>query len=598
MNSLEWTLVALTNGAIIAFGFWYSRGNQSSVDWFLGGRSLPWWLIGLSMYATAIDSSDLVADSGFTYRIGMAYFVANWVGIVVGWGLASHFVFLPMYRAGMYTNAEYLEARFGVGVRILCALIQVQYRTLVLGIMGETLYLTLHVVGGWDPFTAWSGVVAIAVLAAFYTTVGGLRGVAVTDALQFVVMTLAALIIWFFVWDKVGGWEGIETRLAEEDAALPAEMLHIGQDNLERVSVPEDSVPSAPSREERVRRQLLLGGELQSASDPSGDAVRSAVIVRRTPAWLVSLAFVIMGIGYSIVNHTQSMRMFGARNEWHLKMSVVVASLAMLAMSFINLTMGIMGRALYPDQTILPDGRQDAIYPYLVSQFETVGLKGLVVAGILAASFSTYDSIGSSLSALVTRDVYARILRRDADDRHYLRAGQWLVPIIIAISFFYLPFLKSGMLMFYLELTSAFVTPLLTLFLMGALTRVHRSSGAIGLAVGAGYGVFRLFAVPVAENYGFAVLPAWASNTYAAYPISIALTSGSMVVVSLVRGWQPAGTPLRGENTAWLRSSQEALQAVSGPDAVREREAAGWLPSLLTLGVVGIGLYLSYVVFW
>ena len=151
MNSLEWTLVALTNGAIIAFGFWYSRGNQSSVDWFLGGRSLPWWLIGLSMYATAIDSSDLVADSGFTYRIGMAYFVANWVGIVVGWGLASHFVFLPMYRAGMYTNAEYLEARFGVGVRILCALIQVQYRTLVLGIMGETLYLTLHVVGGWDP---------------------------------------------------------------------------------------------------------------------------------------------------------------------------------------------------------------------------------------------------------------------------------------------------------------------------------------------------------------------------------------------------------------------------------------------------------------
>ena len=598
MNSLEWTLVALTNGAIIAFGFWYSRGNQSSVDWFLGGRSLPWWLIGLSMYATAIDSSDLVADSGFTYRIGMAYFVANWVGIVVGWGLASHFVFLPMYRAGMYTNAEYLEARFGVGVRILCALIQVQYRTLVLGIMGETLYLTLHVVGGWDPFAAWSGVVVIAVLAAFYTTVGGLRGVAVTDALQFVVMTLAALIIWFFVWDKVGGWQGIETRLAEEEATLPAEMLHIGQDNLERVSVPEDSATSALSREERVRRQLLLGGELQNASGASGDAVGSAVIVRRTPAWLVSLAFVIMGIGYSIVNHTQSMRMFGARNEWHLKMSVVVASLAMLTMSFINLTMGIMGRALYPDQSILPDGRQDAIYPYLVSQFETVGLKGLVVAGILAASFSTYDSIGSSLSALVTRDVYARILRRDADDRHYLRVGQWLVPIIISLSFFYLPFLKSGMLMFYLELTSAFVTPLLTLFLMGALTRVHRSSGAIGLAVGAGYGVFRLFAVPVAENYGVAVLPAWAANTYAAYPISIALTSGSMVMVSLVRGWQPAGTPLRSENTAWLRSSQEALQTVSAPEAGRERGVAGWLPSLLTLGVVGIGLYLSYVVFW
>ena len=601
MNSLEWTLVALTNGAIIAFGFWYSRGNQSSVDWFLGGRSLPWWLIGLSMYATAIDSSDLVADSGFTYRIGMAYFVANWVGILVGWGLASHFVFLPMYRAGMYTNAEYLEARFGVGVRMLCALIQVQYRTLVLGIMGETLYLTLHVVGGWDPFSAWSGVVAIAALAAFYTTVGGLRGVAVTDALQFVVMTLAAVIIWLFVWDKVGGWQGIETRLAEENVALPAEMLHIGHENVERVEVavlpPETD--SDLSREERLRRRLLLGGELQrNDEDAAGDAASPVVIVRRTPAWLVSLAFVIMGIGYSIVNHTQSMRMFGARNEWHLKMSVVVAGLVMLTMSFFNLTMGIMGRALYPDQTVLPDGRQDAIYPYLVSQFETVGLKGLVVAGILAASFSTYDSIGSSLSALVTRDVYARLLRSDADDRHYLRVGQWLVPVIIAISFLYLPFLKSGMLMFYLELTSAFVTPLLTLFLMGALTRVHRSSGAIGLAVGAGYGVFRLFAFPIAEWYGVAVLPAWAANTYAAYPISIALTSGSMVLVSLFRGWLPAEATLRSESTSWLRSSQEALQTISAQASGRETGAAGWLPTLLTLGVVGIGFYLSYVVFW
>ncbi|MAV36402.1 MAG: hypothetical protein CMJ59_13200, partial [Planctomycetaceae bacterium] len=85
MSSLEWSLVAITNGAIIAFGFWYSRGNRSSADWFLGGRSLPWWLIGLSMYATAIDSSDLVADSGATYTLGMSYFVANWVGILVGW---------------------------------------------------------------------------------------------------------------------------------------------------------------------------------------------------------------------------------------------------------------------------------------------------------------------------------------------------------------------------------------------------------------------------------------------------------------------------------------------------------------------------------
>ena len=171
--------------------------------------------------------------------------------------------------------------------------------------------------------------------------------------------------------------------------------------------------------------------------------------------------------------------------------------------------------------------------------------------------------------------------------------------MIIAISFLYLPFLKSGMLLFYLELTSAFVTPLLTLFLMGALTRVHRQSGAVGLAVGAGYGVLRLLAFPLAENLGIAVLPAWAVNTYAAYPISVLLTAGTMLAVSLVCGWQAADAPLRTETTAWLRTSREAIRAGGAdPTGSGGTEATGWLPSVSTLLVVGIGVYLSYLMFW
>jgi len=114
------------------------------------------------------------------------------------------FVIFPcMYRVGMYTNAEYLEARFGPATRVICALIQVQYRTLVLAIIATTLYLTLSIVCDWnvaawwawggDP--AWWAVAAIAGLAAVYTALGGLRSVAVTDSLQFAVMTVAGLVI-------------------------------------------------------------------------------------------------------------------------------------------------------------------------------------------------------------------------------------------------------------------------------------------------------------------------------------------------------------------------------------------------------------------
>ena len=113
------------------------------------------------------------------------------MGVVFGWVIAAFYVLLPMYRLGMYTNAEYLEARYGATVRVLCAFVQVQYRTLVLAIIATTVYLTLSIVCGWEGTSAWSAVVAVALIATIYTALGGLRSVAVTDALQFGVMTVA-----------------------------------------------------------------------------------------------------------------------------------------------------------------------------------------------------------------------------------------------------------------------------------------------------------------------------------------------------------------------------------------------------------------------
>ncbi len=432
MTGWDWGLVVILNGGIILYGLYLSRGTRSTTDWFLAGRRLPWWLVGISMYATAIDASDLVADSGGTYTLGVSVFIINWVGVVSGWVIAAFFIFLPMYRLGMYTNAEYLEARFGVAARVICALVQVQYRTSVLAIIGTTAFLTLTIVSGWNAPTAWTAVVGIALLATVYTALGGLRSVAVTDALQFCVMTVAGLTIWYIIWTRVGGWAGVEQRLAEVSSDLPSQLLHTG-------------------------------------------AARDG-----TPGWVVALACIIIGLAYSVVNHTQAMRMFASRNEWHLKMSVFAASVPLLIMTFCNLSIGVMGRALIPEQGDLPGARQDAIYPYLAGQIDTIGLKGLVVAGILAAALSTYDSIGSSLSALLTRDVYARLIVRNRDDHHYLRVGQWLTPVIIFGSFIYIPFmLEGGMLLFYVDITSTFVIPLLTLFLMGALTPVHRAAASL-----------------------------------------------------------------------------------------------------------------------
>ena len=585
MSPWDWTLAIALNGAIILYGFHLSRGVRTSADWFLAGRSLPWWLVGFSMYATAIDSSDLVADAGGTYVLGFSYFATNWVGSVLGWTLAAFFICLPMYRAGLYTNAEYLEARYGTPVRVICAFVQVQYRTLVLGIIATTLFLTLSIVCGLSDAAAWTVVGVIAALAAVYTAFGGLRSVALTDSLQFLVMTAAGLIIWFLVWGQVGGWEGLERRLDDHDPAVAARLLHMGHEDV-RI----ETVAGRSSVE--IERKLGLGG----IHDPASETIR-----HHTPGWLVALALVIMGMAYAIVNHTQVMRMFAARSEWDLKMSVFAASSVTMVMTFFNLSMGVMGRALYPVQSALPDGRQDAIYPLLVSQIETVGLKGLVVAGILAASLSTYDSIGSALSALLTRDVYARLLVPGREDRHYLRISQWLTPAVIGVSFLYVPgLLRGGMVLYYLDLTSAFVIPLLTIYLMGSFTRVNRCSGLIGLLAGACYGMLRLAAPLVADQTGWVLLPPAMMNTYAAYPFSMLVTAATMVGVSLLAGWDGGGAfdlTGRQEKSAWLRSSQLKIRQIQDEIARRAPQDQR-LPALLSLLALAVGCILTFVVFW
>lgn len=578
MSFLDWTIVIGLNGAVVVVGLVLARGVSSSREWFLAGRRLPWWLVGLSLYATAIDSSDLVADSGGTYELGFRYFVTGWVGTVAGWFVGAHWIFLPMYRAGLYTNAEYLEGRFGVAARVVSVLVQVQYRTLVLGIIGMALALTLTVVCGWSDEKAWWVVAIVAVLAAAYTVSGGLRSVAVTDALQFVVMAVAAVVFWSLVWGEVGGWDGLVARLGEADPRLPDELLHVGRDL-------SSAVPVDGKTPEEIARLCLLGGEHDEALQ---------AVVRRTPAWMVALGFGILGFAYSVVNHTQSMRLFGARSAWDLKMSAVVASAALIVFTFFNLSMGVLGRALHPLQELLPAGRQDTIYPLLVREFGGVGLTGLLVAGIFAATLSTYDSISSTLSALVTRDLYARLFVRHKSDRHYLRVGRLVTPLIIALSFAYVPFLESGMLDFYIHVTSAFVVPLLTLYLLGTFTRVHRHSGLWGLLAGGFYGVSRLLAPWAAERFGVRLLPPFLMDPYGAYLWSVLLTGGTMLLVTLVMGRDSGGLRPSSGGSQWLEASR--LESCRPEDSASE--ASGVVPLVLGAFFVALGCGLSFWVFW
>jgi SSS family solute:Na+ symporter len=572
LNALAWTIVIALNGGIILFGLWKARDTHETVDWFLAARGLPWWMVGLSMFATAVDSGDYVAVAGGAYKQGLPYISAWWLGMTTGWVLVAWVILIPMYKSGMFTNCEYLEYRFGPTARIIAVLIQVQSRTNVLANVAFSLYLTFSILTGWGTQTWWL-VVGIALAAAAYTASGGLKSVVVTDSLQSVVMLAAAILLWWSVWSHVGGWDALGERLDEQvaqgtlDANVAHAMTHVG-----------------------------------GSTDPA------------TPPILPVIGFMIVMTSYCVINQSQAMRMLAARSLWDLKMAAVLASVVTGIVLWFNVSLGLLGRAVFPD---LATG--DEIFPRLVGEFlQPLGgvLTGVVVAGLLAGGISTYDSIGSSLASVLTRDVYARFLVRRADDRHYLRVSRIATFLVIAFSFVYIPFLKKGMVALYLELVGVAVVPLLTIYLLGVMTRVSRSSGTVGLVAGMLLGLTR-FASPVTEALFDLRLPHWWTNVWWGYVWSMLLTALAMVLASIVSGWAPReelencglardmAEPEAASNSDttsvdWLTSSRQQVPSVpDSPFPVTGRGPAWYQrPGLWTLLLVSVVVLLNLVIFW
>ena len=476
MTALDWAVVLVLNGGIVAYSLFTFRNKGASFDWYLAAKSMPWWVIGLSAFGTAVDSGDYVGIVGGSYKMGLSQLAQWWLGIAVGWAVLSFFVIVPMYRSGVFTNAEWLEFRFGPAARLLAVLINIQSRTNVLGNIFFSMFLVLNIVARIEEATCWLVVVVVAITSVLYIVRGGLRAGVLTDALQSITMIVASFVLWGFVYSGLGGWDGVRERLEVVEEGLSDTLLHVG------------------------------------GYSPEG-----------VPALLVIFGFLVVLTTYAVINQYEAIRFLGARSEWDFKMAALVASIATAICLFFNVSLGPMARAQFPGLELV-----DQAYPLMIKEYLPAGLVGLVVAGLVAAGYSTFDSIGIGISSLFVRDVYARFIVKNGDDAHYTRVGRISVPFILALGFLYVPFLgEKGMLLFYLRLAGAIAVPLMTVILMGVFTRVHRGTGIIGLLVGLGYGISAILA-----DFNDWPLPVWYQNTWWTYLWNIVLPAASMLLAS------------------------------------------------------------------
>jgi SSS family solute:Na+ symporter len=209
-----------------------------------------------------------------------------------------------------------------------------------------------------------------------------------------------------------------------------------------------------------------------------------------------------------------------------------------------------------PEFQQLQDG--DTLFPLLARNYLGPGLKGVVVAGIVAAAVSTFDSMGSALSAIFTRDIYARLIVRDGSDNHYVFVTRVATGGVLALGFLYLPLIwrQENMLKAFTTLIPVFVTPLFTIYVLGVLTRVHRSSGTMGLLVGGAFGVVALIDREVADVEW---IPSLLSDRWMTLCWSAGLTGLTMALVTWFRGAEPRDREVTFSESGWLDRSREQL---------------------------------------
>jgi SSS family solute:Na+ symporter len=486
LNTLDYALLAVYMLAVLAAGLWMSRGIRTGDDFFLAGRRLPWWAVGMSLVATDIGGTDIIGVGGAAYRHGIAVANFEWIGCVPAM-LVAALVFVPFFwRLGVSTIPEYMERRYNPTMRIMLACCWLLFMACNLGIMllaSARMMLSLfdEQSFGWI-YSAWSSVfpaespeslwiVTTALLVGLYTCAGGLAAVVYTDAIQCGVMIAGCLLVLVLGLDDVGGVSGLLAGLESSRADVAAGMPASGIAERASLIVPVDTSTPFP-----------------------------------WPGILFGLGMV-LSPAYWIGNQAIVQRSLGTRSAFEAKASYVWGAILKNLVPILIAVPGLMAYVLFPE---LEEG--DQALPRLVAAILPAGLRGVFLAAFIAALMSSVDSYLNSASTLFSRDLYLRLLVPGATDRHLVSVGRMTTVLLVVWAIFFSHLLtgfQEGIYVIFQTLMAFFQGPALAVLLAGVLWQRATAAGAVaGFVAGifTSVGLFGLNQPPVLETLGWAPL--------------------------------------------------------------------------------------------
>jgi len=493
LHSIDLFIVLLYFLLLFGIVGWVVKQKQeTSTDYFLAGRHLGWFIIGASLFSSNIGSEHLVglAGSGATDGVAMAHYELHaWCLLVLGW------VMVPFYmRSKVFTMPEFLEKRFSPAARtVLSGISLVAYVLTKIavgifagGIVFSVLLPDIHFMG-MDSF--WIGSILVIVLTGLYTILGGLRAVAYTETLQTIVLVVGSILVTIFGLKALGGWGQLHDICGSE-------MFNLW-------------------------RPLVPAG-VEGTWAPIKEAGRMAWYFNDGYPWLGMLFCApIIGLWYWTTDQYIVQRTLGAKNEKQARRGSICAAFFKLLPVFIFIIPGmitfalaksgqveVIQQTLFNSQGELLIEESQKAFPLLVATILPIGIRGIVVAGLLAALMSSLAGVFNASSTLFTMDFYSR-LKPKASQHQLVWVGRIATSVMVLIGLFWIPVISGGRGLYdYLQTVQGYLAPpIFVVFFFGVFNKRLNSKGCLAaLITGFILGLGRLAIdtpVSLLENFAY-----------------------------------------------------------------------------------------------
>jgi SSS family solute:Na+ symporter len=475
----DWLAIALYFAMLLGIAAWVVRKRQdTTADYFLAGRNLPWWIIGASIFASNIGSEHIVGLAGSGAQDGVAlahYELHAWCLLVLAW------VFVPFYaRSLVYTMPEFLERRFSVRSRYVLSVVslvtfvvsKIAVGVFAGGVVFSSLLPEMKLtVGGYVVDSFWIGSVGTIGLTGLYTALGGMRAVAYNDAAQVIVLIGSSALLTFYGLHVIGGWSEVRRLCGSE-------MLNLWKP----ISPPGVVSTWAPVMETNADGALTRQAWYFNGNFP-------------WPGMLICAP--IIGLWYWCTDQYIVQRVLGAPNERVGRRGSIFAAFLKLFPVYLFIVPGLICFALaksgkIPElaSMVSADGKPvaaatQAAFPLMVKYLLPEGLRGIVVAGLLSALMGSLAGVFNACSTLFTVDLYQK-WRPKASQKELVRTGRLATSACVVLGLAWIPVIRGAHGLYgYLQAVQSYLAPpIFVVFFLGVFWRRANARGCFWALVG------------------------------------------------------------------------------------------------------------------